>query len=168
MFALVDGVKRYIERRDSLETIDGDNKNRQNVYLSDTATSSVTFLLPATTSDPPPPPDTIAIGMSSSRYSSGELVPSYGKLEAGRGMRACNDTKHPEIHQNRWWKLILVRSNADHHEVHIMHHLSDASAPLYLGLIEGRPTLTVTPTAWYISTSAEIPPMSWRLPPLPV
>jgi hypothetical protein len=157
MFTIVDGVKRFLGyKRVGQEFLLDDDKNCQNMRLHDTV-RPITFR-PLTEA----PHDTIAIGTDC-----GQVHPSNGNVEAGRGLRSCNDSRHPEIHKNRWWKLIHVRSNADYHEVHIMHHLSDASAPLYLGLIEGRPTLTVAPTAWYISTSAEIPPMSWRLPPLP-
>jgi len=166
MFTIGDnGQSQHLVRRKSLETIDGDDKNCQNVYLSDTAPDASVKFLPQAAA----PPDTIAIDMPaidtpSLPYQTGQLHPSYGIVEAGRALRVRNDSKHPEI---RWWKLIHIRSNADYHEVHIMYHLSDASTPLYLGTVEGRPTLTVAPRAWYISTSAEIPPMSWRLPPLP-
>jgi len=89
--------------------------------------------------------DTVVIGIKTARGLDGQLVPSYGTPEAGRGLVTHKDVRNPFDYENRRWKPMAVDGGW---------HLQYGPKPtLFLGLSDDgaqQPTLTTTPVIWSI------------------
>jgi hypothetical protein len=87
---------------------------------------------------------TIVIGIKTAHGLDGQLVPSYGKAEVGRGLGTHKDRGKPIDQANRRWRPIKVDGG--------WHVRYDKEPTLFLGLSadEKAPTLTTTPALWAI------------------
>ena len=127
------GVPMYLTRGPR-EDIDKATHNDRNVFLSPESAPVTIHRVEG---------GTIVIGIKTARCLDGQLVPSYGKAEVGRGLGTHKDRDKPIDQANRRWRPIKVDGG--------WHVQYDKESTLFLGLSDdGAPTLTPTPTLWTI------------------